>query len=146
LQVTDNAGATASSTVTVTVNAAPPPPPPVNQAPVANAGSNIVITLPISSTTLNGAASSDPDGTIVTYVWSKTSGPAVYSIANTAAASTALSNLAEGVYVFTLQVTDNAGATASSTVTVTVNAAPPPPPPVNQAPVANAGSNIVITL
>ena len=146
LQVTDNAGATASSTVTVTVNAAAPPPPPVNQSPVANAGSNIVITLPSNSTTLNGTASTDPDGTIATYAWSKTSGPASYTIANTAAASTVLSSLAEGVYVFTLQVTDNAGATASSTVTVTVNAAPAPPPPVNQAPVANAGSNIVITL
>ena len=134
LQVTDNAGATASSTVTVTVNAAP------NQSPVANAGSNINITLPTNSSTLNGSASSDPDGSIATYAWSKTSGPASYTIANAGAATTALSNLTQGVYVFTLQVTDNAGATASSTVTVTVNAAP------NQSPVANAGSNISITL
>ena len=143
LQVTDNAGATNSSTVTVTVSnsfVAPPPPPPVNQVPVANAGSNIDITLPTNNTTLNGSASSDPDGTIATYAWSKTSGPASYSIANAGAATTALNNLVQGVYVFTLQVTDNAGATASSTVTVTVNAAP------NQAPVANAGSDISIEL
>ncbi|MEO5683193.1 MAG: PKD domain-containing protein [Chitinophagaceae bacterium] len=140
LQVTDNSGATASSTVTVTVNAA------ANQSPVSNAGSNISITLPTNSTTLNGSASSDADGTISTYAWSKTSGPASYSIANAGAASTALSNLVQGVYVFTLQVTDNSGATASSTVTVTVNAAVAPPPPVNQAPVSNAGSNISITL
>jgi hypothetical protein len=107
---------------------------------VANAGSNTNITLPANTTTLNGSASSDPDGTIATYAWSKTSGPASYSIANAGAASTALSNLAQGVYVFTLQVTDNAGATASSPVTVTVNAVP------NQAPVANAGTDISITL
>jgi ribosomal protein L14/predicted esterase len=145
LQVTDNSGATASSTITVTVNAAATPPP-VNQAPVANAGSNISITLPINNTILDGSASSDPDGTISAYIWSKTSGPASYSIANAGGATPAVSNLAQGVYVFTLQVTDNSGATASSTVTVTVNAAATPPPPVNQAPVANAGSNINITL
>ena len=79
LQVTDNAGATASSTVTVTVNAAPAPPPAPNQAPVANAGSNINITLPANNTTLDGSASNDPDGTISTYAWMKTSGPAAYT-------------------------------------------------------------------
>jgi len=146
LLVTDNAGATATATVTVTVNAAVPPPPPVNQPPVANAGSNINITLPTNSATLNGSASSDPDGTIATYAWSKTSGPATYTIANAGAATTALTNLVQGTYVFNLLVTDNAGATATATVNVTVNAAVPPPPPVNQAPVANAGSNINITL
>ena len=146
LQVTDNAGAISSAAVTVTVNAAAPPPPPVNQPPVANAGSNMSITLPANSAILNGGGSSDPDGTITAYAWSKASGPATYSLATASAASTTVSNLAEGIYVFTLQVTDNAGATASSTVTVTVNAAAPPPPPVNQPPVANAGSNIAITL
>ncbi|HTL07046.1 MAG TPA: PKD domain-containing protein [Chitinophagaceae bacterium] len=134
LQVTDNAGGTASSTVTVTVNA------PANQKPVANAGSNISITLPVNNTTLNGTASADPDGTIASYAWTKTSGPASYSIANAGAASTALSNLVQGVYQFRLQVTDNAGATDTALVTVTVNAA------ANQPPVANAGSNISITL
>ena len=134
LKVTDNGGATATSNVTVTVNAAP------NQSPVANAGSNINITLPANSTTLNGTASNDPDGTISTYAWTKTSGPSSYTIANSGAATTALSNLVQGTYVFTLQVTDNAGATASSNVTVTVNAA------ANQSPVANAGGNINIVL
>ena len=141
LTVTDNSGATSSASVTVTVNAAP------NQAPVANAGSDINITLPANSTTLNGTGSNDPDGNISVYAWSKSSGPAAYTIANVNAASTAVTNLSAGVYVFTLTVTDNAGATASSNVTITVSAAfAPPPPPVNQLPVANAGSNISITL
>ncbi len=149
LQVTDNAGASATSTVTVTVNAAvapPPPPPPVNVPPVANAGSDINITLPTNSTTLNGSASNDIDGTITTYAWTKTSGPSTYTIANAGSMSTALSNLVQGVYVFTLQVTDNNGASATSNITVTVNAAVAPPPPVNVPPVANAGSDINITL
>jgi ribosomal protein L14 len=139
LQVLDNAGATASDTIKVTVNAAPP----VNQPPVANAGANITMTLPVNSTTLNGTASSDPDGTITTYAWSEISGPAQYSIANATAASTALTSLVAGTYVFSLTVTDNGGASTSATVTVTVNAAPPPG---NQPPVANAGANITITL
>ena len=87
------------------------------------------------------AHQADPDGTISSYAWTKTSGPASYTIANATLLRLSVTNLVQGVYVFSLQVTDNAGATASSTVTVTVNAAAPPP---NQAPVANAGSNINI--
>ena len=142
LLVTDNAGATASSIVTVTVNAAPPP---ANQSPVAIAGSNVNITLPANNTILDGSASNDPDGTIATYAWTKISGPATFNITSAGSASTSITNLVQGVYVFSLQVTDNGGAAASSTVTVTVNAAPPPPP-VNQPPVANAGGNINLTL
>ena len=144
LLVTDNGGATASDTVVVTVNAAPPPPP--NQPPVANAGADITITLPVNNTTLNGSASTDPDGTISTYSWTEISGPATFSIANAAAVTTGLTNLVQGVYSFRLLVTDNAGATAADTVLVTVNAALPPPPPTNQPPVANAGADISITL
>lgn len=140
LLVTDNNGATDADTVQVIVNPAPPPP---NQAPNANAGQDIVITLPASNTTLNGGASSDPDGTIVSFNWSKIAGPAQFSIANPNASSTALSNLVQGTYSFRLVVTDNNGATDSDTVNVVVNAAAPAP---NQAPVANAGTDISITL
>jgi poly(3-hydroxybutyrate) depolymerase/ribosomal protein L14 len=141
LQVTDNNGATDADTVRVTVNSAPPPPP--NQLPIARAGNNINITLPVSNTTLDGSASSDPDGSISSYAWSKITGPAQYNIVNAAIATTALNNLAQGVYEFRLVVTDNDGATDADTVTVTVNAAPPPP---NQLPVANAGADITIML
>ncbi len=132
LRVTDNTGATASDTILVTVKAA-------NQNPVAKAGTDITITQPASSTTLNGSSSSDPDGSISTYAWTKISGPTQYSLANNSAATTALSNLVVGTYSFRLRVTDNAGATASDTILVTVKAA-------NQNPVANAGADITITL
>ena len=122
LTVTDNAGATASSSLTVTVNAAASAPP-ANQSPVANAGSNATITMPTSSVNLVGTGSNDPDGTIAGYSWTKTSGPATYTIVNAAMGSTWVTNLVAGVYVFTLTVKDNAGATASSAVTVTVNPA-----------------------
>jgi hypothetical protein len=137
LKVTDNAGATALDTVKVTVNSAAP-----NQPPVAHAGADITLTLPANVTNLNGSSSSDADGSITTYAWTRISGPTQYRIANAAAANTRLSNLVAGVYSFQLQVTDNAGATASDTVVVTVNAAPV----TNQPPIANAGAGQTITL
>jgi len=102
LTVTDNQGGTGSDTVQVTVNAAI-----ANLAPVANAGTDQVITLPTSSVTLDGSASSDPDGSISTYSWTKISGPAQFTIGNTTTASTLVSNLTAGSYSFQLKVTDN---------------------------------------
>jgi ribosomal protein L14 len=138
LSVTDNAGAVSTATVQVTVNAAAA----ANAAPVANAGTDITITQPANSTTLNGSSSVDPDGSITNYAWTKISGPAQYSIANTSLPSTVVNNLVPGTYSFRLKVTDNGGATASDTVVVTVNAAAP----ANQNPVAKAGADITVTL
>jgi ribosomal protein L14 len=134
LTVTDNNGATDDDNITVIVSATP------NQPPTANAGNNITMTLPLNSTNLNGGSSTDADGTITTYGWTRVSGPATYTLANAGAAATGLSNLVAGVYTFRLTVTDNDGATSTDDVTVTVNAA------VNQSPTANAGSDITLTL
>ncbi len=133
LMVTDNHGTTAKDTVQVTVNNL------VNQTPVANAGTDLVITLPVNSTTLNGSGS-DPDGTIVSYRWTKWSGPAQGTISAATNASTGVTSLVEGVYQFVLTVTDNYGATATDTVQVTVNPIP------NNAPVARAGNDQQIRL
>jgi hypothetical protein len=139
LTVTDDKGATSKDAVTVTVNAAP------NQAPVANAGTDQIITLPVNSVTLNGSGT-DSDGNITSYRWTKTSGPASFTIVSPNSATTLVSGLAEGVYTFELTVTDNRGATGKATVKVTVNPAAPAPKAPNQAPVANAGANQTITL
>ncbi len=141
LTVTDNAGATGTDDVQVIVNAAPAPP--ANQAPKANAGADKTITLPTNTTTLNGSGT-DADGTIATYVWSKVSGPAGGTIGTANAASTNITGLLQGTYVFRLTVTDNAGATGTDDVQIIVNAAPAPP--ANQAPKANAGADKTITL
>ena len=139
LTVTDNSGATATDNVTVTVNAATAPP---NQAPTANAGSDVTLTLPVNSTILTGSGY-DPDGTIVSYAWTRVSGPTTFTLINANASSTALNGLVQGTYVFRLTVTDNSGATATDNVTITVNAVTPP---ANQAPTANAGSDITLVL
>lgn len=117
--------------------------PPANQAPTANAGADQTITLPTSSVTLNGANSSDPDGSIASYKWSQVSGPNTATFSNASASSTTASGLIQGTYVFRLTVTDNAGATNTNDITITVNSSTSAS---NVAPTANAGSDISITL
>jgi Polysaccharide lyase/K319L-like, PKD domain/Secretion system C-terminal sorting domain len=113
-----------------------------NQSPIANAGQDTTVTLPVSSVLLNGGASYDPDGTIVNYNWAELSGPAQYTIDGSGSIFASVSGLTAGTYVFSLTVTDNSGATATSTVTITVL----PAPAAGQPPVANPGSNVTITL
>lgn len=137
LRVIDNVGGIGRDTLTITVNAALPG----NQAPVANAGNNQTITLPVNTATLSGSGT-DTDGSISAYQWTKIAGPTQFTIATPAQAQTAVNNLAQGTYSFELRVTDNQGAVGRDTVVVTVN----PPIAANQAPVANAGNNQTITL
>ncbi|MES1222952.1 MAG: hypothetical protein ABUT20_46095, partial [Bacteroidota bacterium] len=47
---------------------------PVNKPPVANAGTDQNIFLPLDTAELNGTASFDPDGSIIKFQWSKVSG------------------------------------------------------------------------
>ncbi|MVN78612.1 T9SS type A sorting domain-containing protein, partial [Hymenobacter sp. HMF4947] len=114
--VTDNLGlASAAAQVTVTVS------PAANQAPVANAGANLTLTLPTSSTPLAGSGT-DADGTISTYTWSQVSGPSTATFSSKTVAAPTISQLVAGSYVFSLVVTDNLGlASAPAQVTVTVN-------------------------
>lgn len=90
-----------------------------NENPIVNAGSNQTITLPESSVTLKGTAS-DKDGEIISYSWKKVSGPAGEVIESPEAASSVVSELEEGKYVFELTVMDNLGGTSSTTVDIVV--------------------------
>jgi len=118
LTVTDNNGATGTDSVTVNVNAG-------NIAPTANAGADQTVDSG-ATVNLNGTGSNDPDGTIASYAWVQTAGPAVtLTGANTATPSfTAPTGPAS--LTFELTVTDNDGATGTDSVTINVN--PPPMP------------------
>ena len=116
LTAKDNNGLTGSATMTVTVVAA------AHVPPVANAGPAQTLTLPTSSTTLDGSGSYSTDGTIVSYSWYQLSGGGAITIANSNTATPTVSGLTEGTYVFVLTVTDNYGLTATAQVTITVNA------------------------
>ena len=103
-------------------------PPVQNLAPVANAGLDISILLPVDSATLNGSTSSDTDGTIASYQWTLISGPAGSSLSTETLAITTVKGLTSGVFEFELKVTDDKGATATDKVEVIVsdpNADPP---------------------
>lgn len=92
----------------------------VNQPPLAQAGSDTSIILPLDTLFLDGSASFDPDGSIVHWFWTMVSGPIVSIFTNTQAARTGVANLTEGTYLFELKVTDKGGLSAKDTVQVTV--------------------------
>ncbi len=113
-----------------------------NKPPTAIAGPDQVITLPTDSVSLDGSASSDPDGTISGYLWTKISGPVSFTILNSSNAITIAKNLVTGVYQFELKVTDNGGLSAKDTMRVIVDAVIT----TNHPPIANAGADQTITL
>jgi len=95
-----------------------------NQPPIARAGNDSTITLPVDSVALDGSASTDPNGVIAAYAWTKLSGPSSFSIANSNAARTLVTGLVKGVYRFQLKVTDAGGLFSTDTMQVKVVAAP----------------------
>ncbi len=119
LKVKDNAELFAKDTVRVVVFD-----PSSNNPPMAGAGDDQTITLPINSVTLDGSGSTDPDNNIGAYGWTKISGPLSLNIANANAAQTTVSNLIEGIYEFELTVSDIGGVFSTDTVQITVLPAP----------------------
>lgn len=118
LIVTDNRFASSgAATVTITVNPAP------NAPPTANAGADQTITSGFIAT-LNGAASTDSDGSVASYAWTQTAGTAVTLTGGTTALPTfAAPTVATATTLtFSLIVTDNRGAASpADTVDVLVN-------------------------
>ena len=112
LTVTDNRGATNSDMLSVVVTSG-------NALPIANAGPDKTIKLPVSSVTLSGSGS-DPDGSITAYAWNWERGPNTPTIVSKNSATTAITGMAAGTHVFKLTVTDNRGATNSDMLSVVV--------------------------
>lgn len=134
LTVTDNDNGISVKNITIIVLPAP------NVLPIANAGANRTIYLPSTTTVLNGSTSRDPDGQIVSYAWTKISGPTNYKLEKPNASITNLINLEVGVYKFRLTVTDNLNGIDEVDVTITVL------PDPNKAPIANAGPDRTVQL
>ena len=112
-----------------------------NKPPIANAGPDQTIILPKDSIVLDGSLSSDPDGTIISYHWTRISGPFSANILKTDSSKTLVNGLVMGVYKFELKVIDDKGASAKDTVQIIVN----DPSQPNRPPVANAGADQTIT-
>ncbi len=118
LTVTDDAGDSDSDTTSATIGAG-------NQAPTADAGGPYSATSGVELS-FDGSASSDADGSIVSYEWDFGDG------ASGTGETTAHTYASQGTYNVSLTVTDDSGASDSASTTVTVD-------PANQAPSANAG-------
>ena len=128
-----------------------------NSAPTANAGEDQTVNANVR-VTLDGTASSDPNGDALTYAWT---GPEGITLANadtdTATFTTTAAQVGQTL-TFTLTVTDPGGKSASDEVEITVQrpapviigggggggGAPPTSPgqQQNQAPTADAGDDI----
>ncbi|HUG72366.1 MAG TPA: hypothetical protein VMK82_02970, partial [Steroidobacteraceae bacterium] len=98
-------------------------PPPANVAPTANAGAAQSV-LASATVTLNGTASSDPDGSIASFAWAQLTGTAVTLSNSTIAQPSFVAPpvVTAATLTFSLVVTDNRGAvSAAAAVTITVN-------------------------
>lgn len=131
---TDNQGARSSAELEVVIRDLPGNPP-VNTPPVADAGSDQIVSEG-QTVRLDASASADPDGVLAAYRWRVTgSMDLTLDGANTAQASFVAPETTTPLTLdIELTVTDNAGASASDTVTITVE-------PVNAPPLADAGAD-----
>ena len=102
-----------------------------NKPPIAIAGLDQAITLPTDSILLDGSTSSDPDGMISSYLWTKISGPVSSNIIKPSDSITKVKALVAGSYLFELKVTDNRGLSARDTMLVIVNSTTNPPAEIN---------------
>jgi len=119
MTVTDNEGYDDTDDMDVVVNSAAL----ANQAPVANAGGNRSILVPINLVTISGASAEDDDGTIASVSWQKLPGsPAGGNIINSTTITPTFRNLTWGRYTYRLTVTDNDGATDIDDMDVVVDA------------------------
>lgn len=127
-------GAVEAPPAVVQVDVVAPPP---NQIPTAVAGPVAAQVRSGASVNLTGAASFDPDGTIVSFRWSLLAGPpggiAAFSPPTADIADPQVQVIGRGSYFLGLVVTDDRGAESLAS-TVRVDA-------LNNLPVANAGAN-----
>lgn len=120
LRVTDGVGVFSLDTMMVVVNGLAQP----NRPPIANAGSDYTIIFP-ANFTIDGSGSSDPDNNIISYLWTKISGPTSFIISNANDTKATLTNLIVGIYQFELKVTDAGGLFSIDTVQIKVVNPPP---------------------
>jgi chitodextrinase len=114
----------------------------VNKPPIAKAGNDTTIVLPVDSVVLDGTKSSDPDDGIAAYKWAKISGSDSAILQSPASVRTVANRLVKSEYLFELTVTDKGGLSAKDTVKVIVD----PRTVINRPPLANAGNDTSITM
>lgn len=136
VRVSDDKDAFSVDRLTVTVKKdviIPDPPDPINKPPLAAAGNDQTMLLPLNSINLDGSLSIDPDGQITGYSWKQvTDFPC--SLAGATTAVLRVSGMVAGAYIFRLTITDNNNSTDSDDVTITVKSEVIEPPNANTYP------------
>lgn len=94
--------------------------------PAVNPGpdSTFLLSASTDSLKLSGSAT-EPGAQIVAYLWSQVSGPNTALITNPGAATTYITSLAAGTYVFQLMALDDRGATGVKSLTLTIKTQEP---------------------
>jgi hypothetical protein len=128
LVVNDGTAASAPDRITISVVAAG-----VNREPVANAGVDQNVTTG-DVVTLDGSASTDPDGDLLTYAWTLLARPggSAASIVNATSPQPTFTVDKSGTYTASLVVSDGVTTSVADEVVITASSG-------NSAPVANAG-------
>ncbi len=106
-------------------------------APTANAGADQNVKVG-QQVTLDGSASTDPDGDALTYLWQQTCGPVNVNLTNPNGAMASFVPQVKGVYCFTLTVSDGCNSD-EDTVQIPVFS----DPDIGR-PLANAGSDFTV--
>ena len=111
LLVTDNVGAFGSTPLVITAT---------NLPPASSFTANPTFGAAPLTVALNGSASNDPDGTIVSYAWN-------FGDGTTGSGATASHSYPVGVFTVSLKVTDNLGLFVTSTRSISVTGTPASP-------------------
>jgi len=105
--------------------------------PTANAGKDIKVVLPLTSTMLDGSASTESTGEKLSYKWSQLYGPSIVLFSDSTAVKPTISSLVEGMYSFKLTATNADSRFATDIVQVMVTATQNVPPTVSLTSPAN---------
>jgi len=96
-------------------------PDPIPLKPIADAGPNKTVQLPVNTLSVTGTGTTT-NGSIRGYLWSLVSGPNIPAINSPSSPTTAINSLVAGTYIFQFAVTDDAGLIGVDTMNVQVNA------------------------
>lgn len=96
----------------------------------ANAGNDIKVVLPATSTLLNGSASKESASKTLTYRWQQMYGPNFVQFSDSTISEPTISGLIEGMYSFRLKVQNTEGSTSTDEVLVMVTSTSNVPPTV----------------
>lgn len=91
--------------------------------PIADAGVNQLIQLPLDTALIDGSASVDPNNGSLSYQWTQVYGPSVLSFSNDTAMLSSISGLIEGVYLVRLKVDNGVASDEDDVYIISSNSA-----------------------